>query len=93
MALKAVIDRRSVALSAFMLMALVLQVLVTMSDVAAAERPLTEKEPKLIVDQKMGRQGFLGRVISFFWQSGKSSYEPVWPVSVQIFSVSYVQSS
>lgn len=93
MALKADINRRAVAVSAFTLMALVL-VLITMSDVAAAERPLMGKEPELTMDQKkMDGQGLPGRVISLFWQSGKSSYKPVWPVSVQISSLSYIQSS
>ncbi|KAK4790847.1 hypothetical protein SAY86_031260 [Trapa natans] len=64
--------------AAFMLMVLVL-LFATMSYVAAAERPLPEKGAEVIVDQKMGRQGLLGRVVSFFWQKGKSSYEPVWP--------------
>ncbi|KAK4774051.1 hypothetical protein SAY87_029070 [Trapa incisa] len=65
--------------AAFMLMASVL-LLATMSYVAAAERPLSEKE----TDQKTGRQGFLGRVVSFFWQGGKSSYEPVWPEAAKL---------
>lgn len=85
MALKTVINGGAVAVSAFTLMVVSVLILASMTNAVAGERPLIEKEPELVVDREMGRQGVLGRVISFFWQSGKSSYEPVWPVSVRIF--------
>lgn len=86
-----VINRKwAVANSAFALGALVLVlVLVAMGNVAAAERPLADIEPKHF-DPKSRRRGILGKVISFFWQSGESSYEPVWPVSVWTSDFSFL---
>ncbi|KAK3011627.1 hypothetical protein RJ639_011129 [Escallonia herrerae] len=52
--------------------------LFTMSGVGSAERLLKATEPGYIVEREM-RQGFLVQVLHFFWQSGKSSYQPVWP--------------
>ncbi|KAK2981579.1 hypothetical protein RJ640_011109 [Escallonia rubra] len=57
-------------------------ILFTMSGVGSAERLLKATEPGYIVEREM-RQGFLVQVLHFFWQSGKSSYQPVWPYLVQ----------
>ncbi|XP_059640969.1 sulfite exporter TauE/SafE family protein 3-like [Cornus florida] len=50
----------------------------TASDLGNAERLLRATEPGYVVEKEM-RHGFFVRVIHFFWQSGKSSYEHVWP--------------
>lgn len=56
-------------------------ILFTSSDIGSAERLIKAIEPGHIVEKEM-RQGFLVRVLHFFWQSGKSSYQHVWPVSL-----------
>ncbi|KAJ4714429.1 Sulfite exporter TauE/SafE family protein [Melia azedarach] len=52
--------------------------LVMMAKVGSAERLLKDKDPDVFVEKEM-RQGLLGRVAHFLWQSGNSSYQPVWP--------------
>lgn len=56
-------------------------VLLFILNTAIAERPLIEKETQHFVDEGT-KEGVLNRVVSFFWQYGKSSYVPVWPVSL-----------
>lgn len=65
---------------------LVFTCLVTMSDVASAERVLKDKQPENFVGEDM-KKGLFIRVIQFFWQGGKSAYEHVWPVSIHILSI------
>lgn len=45
------------------------------------ERLLKEKKPENFVDKEVKQTGIFVRVIHFLWEGGKSSYEPVWPVS------------
>ncbi|CAK9150747.1 unnamed protein product [Ilex paraguariensis] len=52
--------------------------LFTLSGFGSAERFLKATEPGYIVEKEM-RLGFALRLLHFFWQSGKSSYEHVWP--------------
>ncbi|XP_058186210.1 sulfite exporter TauE/SafE family protein 3-like isoform X3 [Rhododendron vialii] len=52
--------------------------LFTVCDVGSAERLLRATEPGCLVEKEMGL-GFAVRMLHFFWQSGKSSYEHVWP--------------
>jgi Na+/melibiose symporter-like transporter len=59
---------------------LTLCILLTMiCNVCLAERVLKEKESKNHVEKET--KGFLRAMVDFLWESGKSSYEPVWPVS------------
>lgn len=58
--------------------------LVMMAKVGSAERLLKDKDPDVFVEKEM-RQGLLGRVAHFLWQSGNSSYQPVWPVSFILY--------
>ena len=58
-------------------------ILFTASDIGSAERLLKTVEPGHIVEKEM-RQGFIVRLVHFLWQSGKSSYQHVWPVSSKI---------
>ena len=58
---------------------LVLWILTMVCTVSLAERVLKEKEMGNFVEKE--RKGFLRAVIDFLWEDGKSSYEPVWPVS------------
>ncbi|KAL3527094.1 hypothetical protein ACH5RR_011750 [Cinchona calisaya] len=53
-------------------------ILFTASDIGNAERLLKTTEPGHFVEKEM-RQGFLVRLLHFFWQSGPSSYQHVWP--------------
>lgn len=57
---------------------LVILGLLMMTNLGTAERLLKYKNPPNYVEEET-RQGFLDRVSNFLWQSGKSSYEPVWP--------------
>ncbi|XP_065626019.1 sulfite exporter TauE/SafE family protein 3-like, partial [Quercus suber] len=52
--------------------------LVMFSNFCFAERQLKDKQPEIFVE-KVEIQGFLPRIVHFFWQAGKSSYEHVWP--------------
>ncbi|KAH7566425.1 hypothetical protein ACOSP7_022898 [Xanthoceras sorbifolium] len=52
--------------------------LVMMGKEGSAERLLKDKNPQVFAENEM-RQGFFVRVANFFWQGGKSTYEPVWP--------------
>jgi len=47
---------------------------------ASAERLLKDKEPEASAEKEMS-PGYLVKVLHFLFQGGKSSYEPVWPVS------------
>jgi hypothetical protein len=58
--------------------------LVMMSSVGSAERVLKDKATENF--EKEVSHGFLPRMVHFLWQSGKSSYEHVWPVSFQLSS-------
>ncbi|KAH9711473.1 Sulfite exporter TauE/SafE family protein 3 [Citrus sinensis] len=53
--------------------------LIMMEKLSNAERLLKDKDPQVFADEKETRPGFLCRVAHFLWQSGESSYEPVWP--------------
>lgn len=53
------------------------------SGVGSAERLLKSKERDYVVDKET-RQGFLVQLLHFLWQTGKSSYQPVWPVCLSI---------
>lgn len=44
-----------------------------------AERLLPNTQ--IIEKEKESKEGFSSKLLHFFWQSGKSSYEHVWPVS------------
>lgn len=55
--------------------------LFTVSGVGNAERLLKSTEPEYVVEKEM-TQGFVVRLLHFLWQTGKSSYQPVWPVSL-----------
>ncbi|KAF5736043.1 hypothetical protein HS088_TW14G00176 [Tripterygium wilfordii] len=57
---------------------MVLLCLLVMNDVASAERSLKDKEPEVVFKREM-KPGVLARISHFLWQSGESSYEPVWP--------------
>lgn len=59
---------------------LALCILTMICSVSLADRVLKEKESGNDVDKE--RQGVLRVVVNFLWQSGESSYEPVWPVSI-----------
>ncbi|GMP28311.1 hypothetical protein CsSME_00003912 [Camellia sinensis var. sinensis] len=52
--------------------------LFTVIDVGSAERLLRATEPGYFVEKEM-RHGFVVRLLHFFWQTGKSTYQPVWP--------------
>ena len=56
--------------------------LVMMSGVGNAERLLKadDRPAEHLVNQNK-EPGFLSKVVHFLWQSGKSSYQHVWPVS------------
>ncbi|GAU16613.1 hypothetical protein TSUD_233650 [Trifolium subterraneum] len=57
---------------------LTLCILLTMiCNVCLAERVLKEKESRNHVEKET--KGFLKAMVDFLWESGKSSYEPVWP--------------
>ena len=59
--------------------------LVLMSNVVNAERLLKDKEQeKFVPDHVEKQEGMFLRVFHFLWQGGKSSYQPVWPVSMII---------
>ncbi|CAL5367263.1 unnamed protein product [Camellia sinensis] len=49
--------------------------LFTVIDVGSAERLLRATEPGYFVEKEM-RHGFVVRLLHFFWQTGKSSYQP-----------------
>lgn len=54
-----------------------------LSNLCFAERQLKDKQPEIFVE-KVEIQSFLPRIVHFFWQAGKSSYEHVWPVSFSL---------
>ena len=54
--------------------------LFTVIGFGSAERLLRVTEPDYFVEKEM-RHGFIVRLFHFFWQTGKSGYEHVWPVS------------
>lgn len=57
--------------------------LLIMNEVVSGERILKDKlNPENFVDVEEKQQGVLMRVTHFLWQSGKSSYQHVWPVSI-----------
>jgi len=58
---------------------LVLCILTMICNVSLADRMLKEQESGN--DGKKERQGVLAAIVNFLWEDGKSSYEPVWPVS------------
>lgn len=49
-----------------------------LSHLSRAERPLKAKEVEIAVDEDI-REGFVAKMLNFLWQSGKSSYQHVWP--------------
>ncbi|GFZ18667.1 sulfite exporter TauE/SafE family protein [Actinidia rufa] len=51
---------------------------ITVIGFGSAERLLRVTEPDYFVEKEMS-YGFIVRLIHFFWQSGKSGYEHVWP--------------
>jgi hypothetical protein len=51
-----------------------------MTNMASAERLLKDKEAETLVKKEMS-PGYIVKMIHFLFQGGKSSYEPVWPVS------------
>ncbi|EXC35515.1 hypothetical protein L484_026823 [Morus notabilis] len=54
--------------------------LLIMNEVVSGERILKDKlNPENFVDVEEKQQGVLMRVAHFLWQSGKSSYQHVWP--------------
>lgn len=63
---------------------LVFLVLVMMEQMVSAERLLKDKDPDQVFADQKKRPGVLFRVVHFFWQGDKSSYEPVWPVSFSL---------
>lgn len=65
---------------------LALCILVIICNVSLADRVLKEKESGNFAEEES--QGVLKGMINFLWQSGKSSYEPVWPVSSSITLIS-----
>ncbi|XP_057492799.1 sulfite exporter TauE/SafE family protein 3-like [Actinidia eriantha] len=52
--------------------------LFTVIGFGSAERLLRVTEPDYFVEKEM-RHGFIVRLLHFFWQTGKSGYEHVWP--------------
>lgn len=60
--------------------------IIVMIDLASGERPLMTIEPENL-NEKDTRQGFMVRLVHFFWQSGRSAYDHIWPVS---FFLSFV---
>ncbi|KDP38300.1 hypothetical protein JCGZ_05186 [Jatropha curcas] len=52
--------------------------LMVMGSFTNAERLLKEQKPKILVEKEM-EPSFLQKMAHFLWQSGKSSYDPVWP--------------
>jgi len=58
---------------------MVLCIITMICNVSLADRILKEKE--LGNDVPKERQGILKAIVNFLWEEGKSSYEPVWPVS------------
>ena len=79
----------SVSAAAVLLVWMVFCLLV-ISDVVSAERVLKDKKPENFVHQEEMQQGFFMRVAHFLWQSGKSSYQHVWPVSIYIYIYLYI---
>lgn len=77
---KLVLNQRALATAAVAACVIFLA-LVMMSNMTSAERLLKDKKPKISVENEM-RPGFLVRMAHFLWQSGESSYEPIWPVSL-----------
>lgn len=65
---------------------LILCIITMLFNVSLAERVLKEKETVNHVEKQT--KGFLKAMVDFLWESGKSSYEPVWPVSLSfVFSL------
>lgn len=60
---------------------LVLWSLIMIFNVSLAERIMKERKPESFVEKDSQKEGIIVRVIDFIWQSDKSSYEHVWPVS------------
>ena len=59
--------------------------IVMMSDVGNAERILkADDQPAEDLVIKNKEPGILSKVLRFLWQSGKSSYQHVWPVSLKL---------
>ncbi|XP_027361057.1 sulfite exporter TauE/SafE family protein 3-like isoform X2 [Abrus precatorius] len=56
---------------------LALCILTMICNVSLADRVLKEKEFGNVVEEE--RRGVLKAMMDFLWESGKSSYEPVWP--------------
>lgn len=74
--------RKAVTVSAVALIAWAVFInLLMISEVVTAERPLKDEKPKNFVEQDI-KQGVFVRMMKFLWQTGGSSYQPVWPVSL-----------
>lgn len=78
------LNHRALAMSTAVVAWFLFWNIVMMSNVSCAERVLKDKVPENFVPDKQDRPGFLLRMVQFFWQGGKSSYEHVWPVSLQL---------
>lgn len=74
------LNHRALAISTTAVAWFLFWCLVMLSNFCFAERQLKDKQPEIFVE-KVEIQGFLPRIVQFFWQAGKSSYEHVWPVS------------
>ncbi|KAJ4843829.1 hypothetical protein Tsubulata_038913 [Turnera subulata] len=72
------LNRRASPALALAAACLILLGLVMLSNLAGAERVLKDEKAETPIKKEM-RPGFMERVAHFLWQSGKSSYEPVWP--------------
>ncbi|KAK9948630.1 hypothetical protein M0R45_004197 [Rubus argutus] len=71
--------RKAVTVSAVALIAWAVFInLLMISEVVTAERPLKDEKPKFFVEQDI-KQGVFVRMMKFLWQTGGSSYQPVWP--------------
>ncbi|KAL4368020.1 hypothetical protein GQ457_05G006560 [Hibiscus cannabinus] len=70
------VNRRWLTITAW----IVFLVLVMTSNVGIAERLLKDKGNQHVPKDTVKTQGLLVGVVNFLWQSGKSGYEPVWPV-------------
>lgn len=76
------VNQRAVAAVAATSALVVCLGLVMMSGVGNAERLLkADDRPAEHLVNKNKEPGFLSKVVHFLWQSGKSSYQHVWPVS------------
>lgn len=76
------VNHRAVATAAAAAALMVCLAIVMMSDVGNGERILKENDQRTEdLVHKSKQQGVLSKVLHFLWQSGKSSYQHVWPVS------------